>query len=87
MKSRFSNEQKISVVHQAAAGAQVRELCRMHGLRRRRSAAGGAKYDGIQLAEAKRLRMLEDGNRRLKKLVTDLSLDNAMLKDLVGRRW
>ena len=86
-KSRFSDEQKIGIVQQAAAGAEVRELCRKHGITETNFYRWRAKYDGIQLAEAKRLRMLEDENRRLKKLVADLSLDNAMLKDLVGRRW
>ena len=46
-----------------------------------------AKYDGLQVSDAKRFRALEDENRRLKKLVADLSLDNAMLKDVVGRKW
>jgi putative transposase len=86
-RSRFSDEQKISVVQQAAAGVEVRELCRKHGITETTFYRWRAKYDGIQLAEAKRLRLLEDENRRLKKLVADLSLDNAMLKDLVGRRW
>ena len=86
-KSRFSDEQKIRVVQQAAAGAEVRELCRKHGITETTFYRWRAKYDGIQLAEAKRLKMLEDENRRLKKLVADLSLDNAMLKDLVGRKW
>jgi putative transposase len=86
-KSRFSDEQKIRVVQQVAAGAEVRELCRKHGITETTFYRWRAKYDGIQLAEAKRLKMLEDENRRLKKLVADLSLDNAMLKDLVGRKW
>lgn len=86
-KSRFRDEQKISVVQQAAAGAQVRERCRKHGITETTFYRWRAKYDGIQLAQAKRLRLLKDENRRLKKLVADLSLDNAMLKDLVGRKW
>jgi putative transposase len=47
----------------------------------------GAKYRGLGLAEAKRIRVLKDENRRLKRLVADLSLDNALLKDVVGRKW
>jgi putative transposase len=86
-KSRFSDEHKIGIVQQAAAGAEVRELCRKHGITETTFYRWRAKYDRIQLAEAKRLGMLEDEHRRLKKLVADLSLDNAMLKDLVGRRW
>lgn len=86
-KNRFTDEQKILVVQQAAATGHVGELCRKHGITPTTFYRWRAKYDGIQLAEAKRLRMLEDENRRLKKLVADLSLDNAMLKDVVGRRW
>jgi putative transposase len=86
-KSRFTEEQKIAVVQQAAAGTQVRELCRKHGITETTFYRWRAKYDGLQVSDAKRFRALEDENRRLKKLVADLSLDNAMLKDVVGRKW
>ena len=86
-KSRFTEEQKVGIVQQAAAGTQVRELCRKHGITETTFYRWRAKYEGIQVADAKRLKALEDENRRLKKLVADLSLDNAMLKDVVGRKW
>jgi putative transposase len=86
-KSRFTEEQKVGIVQQAAAGTQVRELCRKHGITETTFYRWRAKYEGIQVADAKRLKGLEDENRRLKKLVADLSLDNAMLKDVVGRTW
>lgn len=86
-KSRFTEEQKIAMLQQAAAGAQVRELCRKHGITEQTFYRWRGKYDGLQVSDAKRLRALEDENRRLKKLVADLSLDNAMLKDVVGRKW
>lgn len=86
-KSRFSDEQKIAVVQQAAAGSQIRELCRKHGITETTFFRWRRKYDGLQVADARRLKALEDENRRLKKLVADLSLDNAMLKDVVGRKW
>jgi len=86
-KSRFTDEQKIAILQQAAAGAQVRELCRKHGITDQTFYRWRAKLDGLQVADAKRLRTLEDENRRLKKLVADLSLDNAMLNDVVGRKW
>jgi putative transposase len=86
-KSRFTEEQKIAILQQAAAGAQVRELCRQHGITEQTFYRWRGKYDGLQVSEAKRLRALEDENRRLKRLVADLSLDNAMLKDVVGRKW
>ena len=86
-KSRFTEEQKIAILQQAAAGAQVRELCRKHGITEQTFYRWRGKYDGLQVSDAKRLRALEDENRRLKKLVADLSLDNAMLKDVAGRKW
>jgi putative transposase len=86
-KSRFTDEQKITIVQQAAAGVQVRELCRKHGITEQTFYRWRGKLDGLQVADAKRLRALEDENHRLKRLVADLSLDNAMLKDVVGRKW
>lgn len=86
-KSRFTEEQKIGILQQAAAGSQVRELCRKHGITEQTFYRWRGKYDGLQVSDAKRLKALEDENRRLKKLVADLSLDNAMLKDVVGRKW
>ena len=86
-KSRFTEEQKIGILQQAAAGAQVRELCRKQGITEQTFYRWRGKYDGLQVSDAKRLRALEDENRRLKKLVAELSLDNATLKDVVGRKW
>ena len=86
-KSRFTEEQKITILQQAAAGSQVRELCRKHGITEQTFYRWRGKYDGLPVSDAKRLKALEEENRRLKKLVADLSLDNAMLKDVVGRKW
>lgn len=86
-KSRFTEEQKIAVVQQAAAGGKITELCRKHGITETTFYRWRAKYDGLQVSDAKRFRALEEENRRLKKLVADLALDNAMLKDVVGRKW
>jgi putative transposase len=86
-KSRFTDEQKIGILQQAAAGAEIRELCRKHGITEQTFYRWRGKLQGIQVSDAKRLRALEDENRRLKKLVADVSLDNAMLKDIVGRKW
>jgi putative transposase len=86
-KSRFTEEQKIAVVQQAAVGGKITELCREHGITETTFYRWRAKYDGLQVSDAKRFRALEDENRRLKRLVADLSLDNAMLKDVVGRTW
>ena len=86
-KSRFTEEQKIAVVQQAVAGAKITELCRKHGITETTFYRWRGKYDGLQVSDAKRYRALEDENRRLRKLLADLSLDNAMLKDVVGRKW
>ena len=85
-KSRFTDEQKISILQQAVPG-KIRELCRKHGITEQTFYRWRGKYDGVQVSDVKRLRGVEDENRRLKKLVADLSLDNAMLKDVVGRKW
>jgi putative transposase len=86
-KSRFTEEQILAILAEGDAGASGTELARRHGISRQTFIRWKAKYGGLQLNEARRLRLLEDENRRLKKLVADLSLDNAMLKDVVGKKW
>ena len=87
-RARFTEEQIIGILHEAAAGGvEIRELSRRHGITEQTFYRWRAKYGGMQVSEAKRLKALEDENRRLKRLVADLSLDNAMLKDVVGRKW
>lgn len=86
-KKRFTEEQIVGVLHEAAGGTTVKELCRRHGITETTFYRWRAKYGGLQVSEARRLKTLEDENRRLKRLVADLSLDNAMLKDVVGRKW
>lgn len=85
--SRFTAEQIVAILQEAAAGAQVRELCRRHGVTETTFYRWRRQYGGLQVSETKRLKALEEENRRLKKLVADLSLDNAMLKDVAGRTW
>jgi putative transposase len=86
-KTRFTEEQIVRVLQEAAAGRPVRELCRQHGITETTFYRWRTKYGNLQVSEAKRLKALEDENRRLKKRVADLSLDNAMLKDVAGRKW
>jgi putative transposase len=85
--SRFTAEQIVAILHEAAAGAQVRELCRQHGITETTFYRWRRQYGGLQVNETTRLKALEEENRRLKKLVADLSLDNAMLNDVAGRKW
>ena len=86
-KARFTEEQIIRILQEALAGRPIRELCRQHGITETTFYRWRHKYGGLQIDEAKRLKALEDENRRLKKLVAELSLDNAMLKDVAGRKW
>jgi putative transposase len=85
--SRFTAEQIVAILPEAAAGGVVRELCRRHGITETTFYRWRRQYGGLQVGETKRLKTLEDENRRLKKLVAELSLDNAMLKDVAGRKW
>jgi putative transposase len=87
-KSRFSAEEIIGILNEAASGSvSAKELCQRHGITETTFYKWRQKYGGLQVNEARRLKALEEENRRLKRLVADLSLDNAMLKDVVGRKW
>ncbi len=86
-RTRFTDEQIVGVLHEATASGNIREVCRRHGITETTFYRWRAKYGGMQKAEVRRLKQLEDENRRLKKLVADLSLDVAMLKDVAGRSW
>ena len=86
-KSRFTDEQIVSIVREAEAGVRAMEVCRRHGISKETLRRWRAKYRGLELQEARRMKQLEDENRRLKRVVADLALDNSLLKDLVGRKW
>jgi putative transposase len=86
-KSRFSEEQIIAVLKAAEAGQKVGDLCRKHGISEHTFYRWRAKYGGMDVNDARKLRALEDENRRLKTLVADLTLDNQMLKAVVQRKW
>ncbi len=86
-KAKFTEEQIIGVLREADAGRKVSELARAHGITETTFYRWKAKYGGLQVSEAKRLRQLEDENRRLKHVVADLTLDNQALKGLLGRKW
>jgi putative transposase len=83
--SRFSEEQIIAVLREHEAGAKTEEVCRRHGISSATFYKWKAKYGGMEASEAKRLKGLEDENRRLKKLLAEAMLDNAALKDLLGK--
>ena len=83
---RFSEEQIIGVLREHEAdGRTEEEVCRRHGISSATFYEWKAKYGGMEVSDAKRLRALEDENRRLKKLLAESLLDNAALKDLLGK--
>ena len=83
-RSRFSEEQ---IIGDHDAGVAVADLCRKHGVSDASIYKWKAKFGGLEVSEAKRLKTLEDENTRLKRLLADAMLDNAALKDLLGKKW
>ena len=86
-RSRYTEEQIIGILKEQEAGAPVAELCRKHGMSDATFYTWKSKYGGLEVSEAKRLRALEAENARLKRLLADAMLDNAALKDLLGKKW
>ena len=84
-KSRFTEAQIIGMIKEQEAGLPAAELCRRHGLSPATFYKLKAKYGGMDLSDAKRLKQLEDENSKLKRLVADVMLDNVVLKDLLGK--
>lgn len=85
--SRFTEEQIIRVVKAIEGGLSVDDACRQFSVSRNTVYAWRKKFSGLELSEAKRLRGLEEENRRLKRIVADLTLDKQMLQDVVSRKW
>ena len=83
-KSRFSDEQILAILKEAEHG-KVLEVIRRHGIAQKTYYNWKAKYGGLELSEARRLKQLEEENRRLKKLVADQALDISLLKELLGK--
>jgi putative transposase len=84
-RGRFSEEQIIGVLREHEAGMKTAELCRTHGISDATFYNWKAKYGGLTVSDAARLRALEDENRRLKKLLAESMLDVSALKDLLGK--
>ncbi len=86
-KSRFSEEQIIGILREYEAGAKLDELCRRHNASQTTFYKWRAKYGGMTVSDAKRLKSLEDENRRLKELLAEALLDNKALKGLLEKNW
>jgi len=86
-RSRFSEEQIIAILKEQEAGVPVSELCRKHGVSDASIYKWKAKYGGMDVSEAKRLKALEDEKAKLKRMLADAMLDNVALKDLLGKKW
>ena len=86
-KARFTEEQIIGILREHEAGSATADVCRKHGVSSATFYKWKAKYGGLEVSEAKRLRSLEDENRRLKKLLAETMLDNAMLKDIATKKF
>ena len=85
MKRRFTDEQIIGVLKEHEAGVRAKELCRKHGMSDATCYKWKAKFSGMEVNEARRLRDLEDENRKLKRLVADLSLDKMALEEVLKK--
>ena len=86
-RSKFMEEQIIGILREQEAGAKTAELCRRHGISSATFYAWKAKFGGMDVSDAKRLKALEEENARLKRLLTESLLDQAALKDLLSRKW
>jgi putative transposase len=87
MKRRFTEEQIIGVLKEQEAGGKTAEVCRRHGISPATFYNWKAKYGGMDVSEARRLRSLEAENAKLKKLLAETMLDNAMLKEIATKKW
>lgn len=85
--SRFSEEQIIGILREQEAGGKTADVCRKHGISGATFYKWKARYGGLDVSDARRLKALEDENRRLKKLLAEAMLDNAMLKDITSKKW
>ena len=86
-RSRFTEEQIIAILREQEAGAKTADLCRRHEISEATFYAWKAKFGGLDVSEARRLKALEDENTKLKKLLADAMLDNVALKDLLAKKW
>ena len=86
-RSRFTEEQIIGVLREQESGVKTVDICRKHGISSATFFKWKSKYGGLEVSDMRRLKVLEDENRKLKKLLAEAMLDNAMLKDISAKKW
>jgi len=86
-RSRFTEEQIVAILREQEAGVATADLCRRHGVSSATFYKWKAKYGGLDVSDAKRLKALEDENAKLKRLLADAMLDTAGLKELLAKKW
>ena len=86
-RSRFTEEQIIALLREQEVGVATAEVCRKHGISTATFYAWKAKYGGLDVSQARKLKVLEDENGRLKRLLADAMLDNAVLKEVAAKNW
>jgi putative transposase len=86
-KSRFSEQQIIAILKEHEAGLSTAEVCRRHGISQPTFYSWKSKFGGLEVSEAKRLKALEDENRKLKKLLAEQVMDNATLKEMLAKNF
>jgi putative transposase len=87
MKSRFTEEQIIKILKQHEAGRKGRELCREHGISTQTFYSWKTKFGGMEVSEARKLKVLEEENRKLKRIIADQAIDIVVLKDINSKKW
>ena len=86
-QSRFTEEQIIGILREQEAGMKTADVCRKHGISEATFYKYKGKYGGMEVSDARRLKALEDENAKLKKLLAEQMLDNAILKDVAAKKW
>lgn len=84
---RFTEEQIIGILKQAQAGMKIVDLCRIHGISDATFYNWRSKYGGMEVSDAKRLKQLEEENRKLKQMLADAMLENKAIKDVLSKKW
>jgi len=85
--SRFTEEQIIAILREQESGAKTADVCRKHGISDATFYHWKAKFGGMDVSDARRLKVFESENAKLKKLLAEAMLDNAMLKDIAAKKW